>query len=108
MLPFKNLRRSIDIVTLPLWPPPRWRHAGSVRAEARCFEPKKIPDSPDAGGPDPIRADSRSQKQKSPTDPCESPGLPSLAGSSSLVMRQHARSETYFRRGAKLNIFWTI
>src|SRR5258708_39056449 len=39
-LPFKNLRRSIDIVTLPLWPPPR--QADPVRAEARCFQFEKF------------------------------------------------------------------
>jgi hypothetical protein len=73
------------------------RQAGFFSHPNPLVRAKKNPESPEADGPDPIRADSRSPKQKNPTDPFGSLGLPSqgqtnVTGGSG----NNLRSEFYF------------
>jgi hypothetical protein len=58
------------------------------------FRSEKIPDSPEASGPDPSRADSRSLKTKKARQIlADLSGLPSQAKPTSLVVRRWLRSE---------------
>src|SRR6201999_3548020 len=74
----RNLRLSIAITPLPICV----RAHESVRAEARCSEPKSFQIRPVTENATASSAIYDPQKQKSPTDPCGSFGLPSRSQTS--------------------------